>query len=476
MLPDLAPITTGFPIVRRDNPSRPRILGLKITSGFVTKLNKVQNREITKRKTHRGPKSFLETAKKLKGAGLVQRREFRQNQNVSNWTRKAWRAGFNTAWKYAAQYMKRRGIKRPGQFRPDNQHGGKLWSSRKECTMTDKAAGEILERVYESGKVSSRQLMQVRHSLSYAYYLKTGIGGDNWPEVKAQWRSYKIAGLPETIRTVTPTKIPMPENLKEAFTTQWTPDCGLTLTEFMVGVLACWDTHVFGLRPNVDVKKVKDSRDHHINGNDGYGKTAMVNGRSKLHLNKAGTRPWWVYRSCTCKGKHKTPTSRQMRVKDGNPRIKPTWNTACPVAAMQFLQHHQGADFRPYPRTNKNGAYCNQNIGDVPSFANEWLSVQGQAADDGSLFDRHSGRKSLARWLGHLQVPYHESLPIHGDLECVWRGAYQDGLHRSHYRVREQPTDSDVATKGLRRFTRWLHDANGGPSIKDRLRDLLLSL
>ena len=54
--------------------------------------------------------------------------------------------------------------------------------------MTDKSAGEIIERVYLSKKVSIQQLKQVRHSLSYSYYLKTGKGGDNWPEVKAQWR------------------------------------------------------------------------------------------------------------------------------------------------------------------------------------------------------------------------------------------------------------------------------------------------
>ena len=68
----------------------------------------------------------------------------------------AYRAGYNVMWKYAGDYMRRKGFKRPGQFRRDNQHGGRLWASRKECTMTNNAAGEILERVYESGAVSSQ--------------------------------------------------------------------------------------------------------------------------------------------------------------------------------------------------------------------------------------------------------------------------------------------------------------------------------
>jgi len=376
-------------------------------------------REITVSKRHKGPKSFLEKAKKPKGAGLVQRREFRQNENVTKWTRYAYRAGFNTMWKHAGTYMKRRGIKRPGEFRKTNQHGGRLWACRKECNMTDKAAGEIIERCYDSKKVTRDQLEQVRHSLSYSYYLKTGIGGDNWPEVKAQWRSFHLAGLPKPKRSVKPTRIPTPLNLREAFRKQWKPNGELTLAEFMVGVLACWDFNVFGLRPNVDMKKVKDSRIHELVTNEGYGKTKMVDGRSKLHLHKRGTREWWVFRCCTCKGKHKSPTARQMRLdKEGNPKCKPTWNTVCPISAMEFLQHHQGDEFRAYPKWCKEGRYAYENVGDVATYANEWLNVQGQYADDnGSPFSRNSGRKSLARWLDHLGVSYLESLHIHGDLD-----------------------------------------------------------
>ena len=395
--------------------------------------------------------------------------------NLSDDTLKAYRAGFNTMWKHAASYMRRRRIPRAGEFEKTNVHGGRLWGTRKECKLSDKMAGEIIERVYLSKKVGLDQLKQVRHSMSYAHYLRTGVGGKNFPEVKAQWRSFKLSGLPGVKRPVKATRIPTPVNLKKAFTRQWSIESELNLPTHMMGVQTTYDTHVFGLRPNVDIKKVKDSRIHEINMNDGYGRTQMVEGRSKLHLHKRGTRPWWCYRVCLCKNKHKTPTSRQMRLnKKGNPKSRPTWNTCCPVAAMQFLEHHQGSSWRSYPKWNKTGNYGDVNEGDVASFANQWLNVQGQHADaQGTIFDRNSGRKSLARWLEELGVPYRESLHIHGDLEDVWRHAYQGGLSKSHYRVREQSTDPDTATKALRRFKKWLHGKGNGPSLKEKLQEIL---
>lgn len=258
-------------------------------------------------------------------------------------------------------------------------------------------------------------------------YLKTGNGGDNWPEVKAQWRSFALSTLPKSKRKLKPTRIPTPEgNLKPAFRKQWTPESPLNLATHMVGTLATWDFHVFGLRPNVDIKKVKDSREHDINLNEGYGKTKMVAGRSKLHLSKRGTREWWVFRECTCPGrKHKPIPRRELPMKkDGNPKKPPTWNTSCPLAAMEFLEHHQGTEeWRPYPKwSTRTGDYGKSNVGDVPLLANKWLNAQGQYADNkGSQFDRNSGRKSLARWLEELNIPYEESVAIHGDLEDVWR-------------------------------------------------------
>ena len=386
---------------------------------------------------------------------------------------KAYRAGYNTMWKYARAYMKRKGFKEPGEFRKDNQHGGKLWASRKECQMTNTSAGEIIERVYESKEVSKRQLAQVRHSLSYSFYLQTGEGGSNWPEVGAQWRSFNVGRLPKK-KSLVPTRIPTPENLKAAFTKPWTTNHELSLADFETGLLASWDFHVFGLRPNVDMKKVKDSAAHDINGNEGYCRTAMVNGRSKLHLCKRGTRPWFVYRVCNCKGKHKAPTPTQLWEvqKNGSPRKNPKWNTLCPLNAMLFKEHwyYNTEEYRLYTKWVGAGNYGKQNHGDLATVANKWLQIQSGQVE----FDHHCGRKSLARWLGFLKIAYKVGLPIHGDLEQVWRDSYQDKLDRSNYRVRDQPTDPDVCCKALRLLVKWFQeDGAPKPSIRSQLQALL---
>ena len=272
-----------------------------------------------KRRAKRGPESFKENAKRPRGAGLVARREFRQAMNMGDDTLKAYRAGFNTMWRYAGTYMARKGIPRPGEYNPTNIHGGRLWGSRKECKMTDKIAGEIVERVYDSRKVSVDQLKQVRHSLSYAYYLVTGKGGENFPEVGAQWRSFALKDLPKAKRPLKPTRIPTPQNLKKAFTTPWNREGGTSLANHMSGVMSSYDTHVFGLRPNVDIKKVKQSTTHCINVNEGYGWTEMLGGRSKLHLSKRGTRPWKVYRVCFCEKKKHIPVPKRLKLDKREP-------------------------------------------------------------------------------------------------------------------------------------------------------------
>ena len=294
---------------------------------------------LTKRKKARkGPLSYKDRAQRPRGAGLVTRREFRQGCNYSKATRKAQRAGFNTMWKHAGPYMRRKRIPRAGEFNKRNIHGGMLWGQRKECPLTDKMAGEIIERVFESGKVGIDQLKQVRHSFSYAYYLTTGTGGDNYPEVKAQWRSFALKDLPAVRRPLVPTKIPIPENLRLAYTKQWSEGT-VSLADFETGVMCSHDTHSFGCRPNVDIKKVKVSTNHFINPNEEYGWTEMVGGRSKLHLSKAGTRKWKVYRVCFCKGEHQGPPRRIRMGPDGNLlKGKPTWNTVCPLAAMEFME------------------------------------------------------------------------------------------------------------------------------------------
>ena len=51
----------------------------------------------------------------------------------------------------------------------------------------------------------------------------TGRVRENWPEVKAQWDSFRLAELPQPQKPVKAIRIPVPENLKEAWTKPWTP-------------------------------------------------------------------------------------------------------------------------------------------------------------------------------------------------------------------------------------------------------------
>ena len=75
------------------------------------------------------------------------------------------------------------------------------------ASMEDKIAGEIVERVYLSKKATLFQLRQVRHTLSYSYYLMTGNAKENWPEVKRQWDSFDLAALPQPRRTLKAVKV-----------------------------------------------------------------------------------------------------------------------------------------------------------------------------------------------------------------------------------------------------------------------------
>ena len=370
--------------------------------------------------------------------------------------------------------MARKGIPKPGEFNPNNVHKGRLWASRKECNLTDKMAGSIIERLYESGKVGLDQLKQVRHSMSYAYYLTTGLRGENYPEVYAQWRSFDMRMLPKVRKPVKPTRIPTPANLKVAFTTQWTPQHPWSFVRFILGLLCAWDSDVFGLRPNVDTKKVKESTSHDVNPNEAYAWTEMKGGRSKLHNQKRGTRPWKVYRVCTCPGQHQQPPWPLDLDEHGNPVNPVTWYTCCPVGAMEFLHNSQGHNWQVYKKWfSSTRSYQKQNCGDIAATANEFLYAQGVAGP----FDRNCGRKSLSRWLDHLHVPYPESLHIHGDLECVWRSHYENKLVKSGLKTREQSLDSDLATRALRRFADWLHqDQQPPPSVRQQLEAILANL
>ena len=193
--------------------------------------------------------------------------------------------------------------------------------------------------------------------------------------------------------------------------------------------------------------------------------TWLVGGPSYMDRNEA--------RVCFCKGKHVSPP--EIIILEGNPSVRPSWNTTCPLAAMEFMRNIQGTEtWKPYAKWGVSTQRYGQNVGDVPVFANKWLEEQGV---EGVPFDRNSGRKSLSRWLQLLKVPYNEHMHVHGDLEKVWRDHYQSKLLKSGYRVREQTTDADLATAALRRLANWFTSAGAPkPSVKEQLQTILAGL
>ena len=107
----------------------------------------------------------------------------------------------------------------------------------------------------------------------------------------------------------------------------WAPN----LAEWAVAAIGAHDYFIYGLRPRVDIMKVKTSITHVINTNEKFGATEMVCGRSKLHGNKRGTRPWNVYRVCFCRGGRHTPVPKNIRLDNqGNPTGPVTWNPGGP--------------------------------------------------------------------------------------------------------------------------------------------------
>lgn len=198
----------------------------------------------------RGPKSLPARAKKIRGAGqkcapscvfssrnrtdkdrlvmLSTRMLQRKNRGFGNQTMQSYRNGFNCMWRFASKVMKRFGIPRPGQFRSTNAHGGRMWATKQECRLTGKQAATIIEACMDNQATQS-QLAKVRHSLSYAYLLTHSVPRSNYKEVAAMVDSFIQSEIAPPTKSLIPTRIPTPEQLKSAHTKPWTAECGQSL-------------------------------------------------------------------------------------------------------------------------------------------------------------------------------------------------------------------------------------------------------
>ena len=147
---------------------------------------------------------------------------------------------------------------------------------------------------------------------------------------------------------------------------------------------------------------------------------------------------------------------------NGDPKCKKiVWCSTCPLAAVEIvwqLQFEEDVPKRCYPKwlpksKKREGRLGKSNEDDIAKLANRWChEAQGLP-----LYDHNAGRKSLARWCGHLQVPYAESVHIHGDLHQVWGKNYQEDVPKSVYSVRNQAREPEKACKALRRLARWFN-------------------
>ena len=429
---------------------------------------KPRKRHIVKRepvKKKRGRKSYREQAVPPKNrGGMKQRIVQRLIEKKSAGTMTAYRAGYAAAWRYAAAHMKKLGLPKPGEFRKGNVHGGALWGDAKECKLTGTQAAQILEICMENG-MSLHQLLQLKKSWSFAYLLRTGNNKANFPKVKNMFESFMKEQLRDRSKTSTlPTRVASIDELKKAFTTEWSPGCGMGLVEWSTGLVVSWDWLVSGNRPLSDLGKIKKSTKHILKPKQGYCYTALKGGRSKLHEDKRGTRPWKVYRLCTCNvGEHCGPPKEAMESRwswtpEGNPPKrfthdgKPTWCTCCPLAATELLLGLQDGNKKyVYRKWTKEGVMGKSNHGKLTDLANKWMVSQG--ANAGVKYDSNGGRKCLGDWCSELEVPYEESFEIHGDLFKTWADHYQnDASNDTKFARRTQAQTAKTALKAYKRL------------------------
>ncbi len=417
------------------------------------------------RRAKPGPKSLLEKHVPPKGAGLKARTIHRFVTEIqSESARSQARKGFNAMWRFAPSLLRKWKVPKVGEFEKTNIHGGRLWGSYTEWhkkPLTARRIALIFEKCALNMECSDCVLKQISKTMSYLYLLQTGIPRSNWPSLPGLKITLAKRKKIEQQQTVKPSKVPTGHQLAYAFTREWREnDEGWSLLRFICAVVCAWDSHVLGFRPKIDLAKIKKSSDHWFGEN--CWSTALCDGRSKLPLEKSGTRPWNAFRVCLCpNGRHVPPDPGLCFQFDDSGNLENTckYTTTCPVFCGELLKQFQEADgcedFYPYrkplldkKRLKKGRSLLGtSNISNIEKEAIAWLLFQGVEP-----VSSNSGRKCLAAWLSITKCPYHESVQIHGDLESVWRANYQPDLPPDGFKGREQSRSLVVLTAALRRF------------------------
>ena len=417
-----------------------------------------------KRPRKRGPQSYREGKKLFHRAGYEAKLRYEVDTGKSDSAGQLYRYGYKMWWRVMPEEkLLSMGIPRLNSFSKSNGHDGEIWGWKRECTMTNKKAGEIMLECIRSRQLTLPMLGVVRKSLAYSYQL---MGYDvtgkqnNWPEVGRAWKAITDEKC-KPKRSTLPKKIPTPHELKKLFTSRW--DARKNTMSFLRSIIARRAAHdilLCGNRPNEDIKRLKESRKHVINEADGWFCTSYERGRSKLSGPKKNTRKWKQYALCWCEGgRHRAPTlwDRYNIGSDGNPVRKPRFDERCILAGFQFTNlWYPKKRWRRYPNVKVDGVLGDTNIGEPIHLALEWAYDNGVGLPE-DPFSTNSGRKALAGLCDHLNVVYEESFEIHSDKFSTWEGSYQPGcIRRSEDFTRVDQCDTvDVTTRALRRFTQW---------------------
>ena len=412
-----------------------------------------------------GPKSYLSKAAKPRGLGLRGQLFHLFNTEIKDdTTRQSNRCGFFAMWKFAESTMVKFKVKRPGEFRKNNIHGGKMWGSMQEWRENRLSEDQIFQIVLDcyKGGATESILKTIRKTCSYLYNMETGVPGENYPAMKGVFKCIKSGNCTPSRGGVRPLRVPTAKELQHAFTKEYSPDCGLTFLVFLIGLVVAWDFFVLGSRPNVDLNKIKKSTVHMEDKVNKIVATKFIGGRSKLTGNKKGHRNWWAYRVCMCpNGQHISPSKGLPFSFDryGNSsRDLSKFCTCCPVFAFEVLQASQPQETKLYrqwltseSRTRKGRSRWGDMSFQHPQvLAIRWMNAQGVPE-----LSKNSGRMACAKWSEAAGVPFSELVHVVGDNPDVWRKHYSPNMPETNCKIREQSLDPVIATAALRRFARF---------------------
>ena len=427
--------------------------------------NRPQNKPLRDRKKIRPPRT-----KDLRTEIAFEKNSQRKPATLAKY-RQGYRIAFDCP--AARKRLLSLGFKEPGTYKW-NQQGGFMFSMPRDIPkkFTDEEAGWIARECYKCKrpKLTKSQMESVRAMLSYAYQLRTGL--ISTPKFKANFESVRDQfGCQNDYADPTKSNRAKysvePANLKTAWTTEFTPECGIPFPEWCVGGEIGWDWSVIGCRggPNGGLKRIKDSREHLIIPSQGVMTTKFLGGRPKVPgFNKK--RDWHGIRICLCKGgKHVPPPPDWTDHLDSEsnpcyPCGSIPWTTCCPLNMFQCVQdllppEEKGRTYCTWLRKQKRFGLRDLGKSKLIDAARDWYKAQGANPDD-LEFCSNSGRKALGKWCSELCIPYRESFPIHGDLWSTWSKFYQLTLVREPgYQEREQPRDLDECCRALWKLARW---------------------